>query len=89
MCMSTVARILAFFLVCGEDCLRAEGRCTLALDLDVRSLTLTNCERCIRAAGNAEVLLTTRGSLRCTASEDGILAEGTADVVLDALTCMI
>jgi hypothetical protein len=68
----------------GEDCLRAEGRCTIDLDLGVRSLTLTNCERCIRAAGNAEVLLTTQGSLRCTASEDGIRAEGTASVTLEA-----
>jgi hypothetical protein len=71
----------------GEDCLRAEGQCTIDLQLGARSLTLTNCERCIRAAGNADVRLTTDittdKNLRCTASEDGILAEGTASVTLE------
>jgi len=73
----------------GEDCLRAEGQCTIDLQLGARGLTLTNCERCIRAAGNADVrLLTTetptdKNSIRCEASEDGILAQGTASITLE------
>lgn len=71
----------------GEDCIRAEGQCTI--DLAFRSLTLTNCERCIRAEGNADVLLTTGGGIRCTAFEDGIRAEGTSSVTLDAASLTI
>ena len=66
----------------GGDCLRAEGQCTIDLDLGGRSLTLTGCERCIQAGGNADVRLTNAGPISCTASEDGILAEGTASVTL-------
>jgi hypothetical protein len=72
----------------GEDCVRAEGQCTINL-VGGRDLTLTNCERCIRAAGNAEVLLTTGRDLRCTAAEDGILAEGTASVTLEAASLTV
>ena len=46
----------------GEDCLRAEGQCTIDLDLGGRNLTLTNCARCIQAGGNADVRLTTAGA---------------------------
>ena len=46
----------------GEDCLRAEGQCTIDLDLGGRNLTLTGCARCIQAGGNADVRLTTRGA---------------------------
>ena len=76
----------------GEDCLRAEGQCTIDLQLGARGLTLTNCERCIQAAGNADVhLLTTtstetptdKNPIRCEASEDGILAQGTASITLE------
>ena len=73
----------------GEDCLRAEGQCTIDLQLGARSLTLTNCERCIQAAGNADVrLLTTeiptdKNPISCEASEDGILAQGTASITLE------
>jgi hypothetical protein len=66
----------------GDDCLRAEGSCTL--DLTFRSVTLTNCQRCIRAEGNASIHLTTTGAIQCTASADGIRAQGTAQVWLDA-----
>ena len=66
----------------GEDCLRAEGQCSIALNLGDRDPTLTNCERCIQAGGNVDVSLTTTGTLSCTASEDGILAQGTASVRL-------
>jgi hypothetical protein len=68
----------------GEDCIRAEGQCTI--DLAFRSLALINCERCIRAEGTADVFLTTGGDLHC---EHGIRAEGTAAVVLDILDCVI
>ncbi len=73
----------------GEDCLRAEGQCSIALNLGDRDLTLTNCERCIQAGGNADVSLTTTGALSCTASEDGILAQGTASVRLAATSLSI
>jgi hypothetical protein len=66
----------------GEDCLRAEGTCTI--DLTFRSVTLTNCQRCLRAEGNASIHLTTAGAIHCTASADGIRAQGTAQVRLDA-----
>jgi len=66
----------------GEDCLRAEGNCTI--DLTFRNVTLTNCQRCIRAEGNTRIHLTTTGVLPCTAAEDSIRAEGTAQVQLDA-----
>ena len=73
----------------GEDCLRAEGQCSIALNLGGRSLTLTGCERCIQAGGNADVRLTNAGTLSCTASEDGILAQGTASVSLAATSLSI
>ena len=73
----------------GEDCLRAEGQCSIALNLGDRDLTLTNCERCIQAGGNADVSLTTTGTFSCTASEDGILAQGTASVRLAATSLSI
>jgi hypothetical protein len=67
----------------GDDCLRAEGNCTI--DLTFRSVTLTNCQRCLRAEGNASIhLTTTTGAIQCTASADGIRAQGTAQVRLDA-----
>jgi hypothetical protein len=67
----------------GDDCLRAEGNCTI--DLTFRSVTLTNCQRCIRAEGNSSIhLTTTTGAIHCTASADGIRAQGTAQVRLDA-----
>jgi hypothetical protein len=73
----------------GEDCLRAEGQCTIDLNLGGRSLTLTGCERCIQAGGNADVRLTNAGPISCTASEDGILAQGTASVSLAATSLSI
>ena len=82
----------------GEDCLRAEGQCTIDLQLGARGLTLTNCERCIQAAGNADVhLLTTtstetptdKNPIRCEASEDGILAQGTASITLETAELII
>ena len=73
----------------GEDCLRAEGQCTIDLDLGGRNLTLTGCERCIQAGGNADVRLTNAGLISCTASEDGILAQGTASVSLAATSLSI
>ena len=66
----------------GDDCLRAEGTCTI--DLTFRSVTLTNCQRCIRAEGNASIHLTTTGAIQCTAAADGIRAQGTAQVQLEA-----
>jgi hypothetical protein len=66
----------------GEDCLRAEGTCTI--DLTFRSVTLTNCQRCIRAEGNTRIHLTTTETIQCTAAADGIRAQGTAEVRLDA-----
>src|SRR2546429_282063 len=66
----------------GDDCLRAEGTCTI--DLTFRSVTLTNCQRCLRAEGNSSIHLTTTGAIHCTAAEDGIRAEGTRQVRLDA-----
>jgi hypothetical protein len=66
----------------GEDCLRAEGTCTI--DLTFRNMTLTNCQRCIRAEGNTHIHLTTTGAIHCTAAEDGIRAQGTSEVQLDA-----
>ena len=66
----------------GDDCLRAEGNCTI--DLTFKSLTLTNCQRCIRAEGNTSIHLTTTGAIQCTASADAIRAQGTAQVRLDA-----
>jgi hypothetical protein len=72
----------------GEDCLRAEGNC--AIDLTFKSVTLTNCQRCIRAEGNSSIhLTTTTGAIQCTASADGIRAQGTADIILDAPACVI
>jgi hypothetical protein len=66
----------------GDDCLRAEGNCTI--DLTFKSLTLTNCQRCIRAEGNTSIHLTTTGAIQCTASADAIRAQGTAQVRLNA-----
>jgi len=66
----------------GDDCLRAEGNCTI--DLTFRSVTLTNCQRCLRAEGNTRIHLTTTGAIHCTAAEDGIRAQGTSQVRLDA-----
>jgi hypothetical protein len=70
----------------GDDCLRAEGTCTI--DLTFKSVTLTNCQRCLRAEGNARIHLTTTGAIQCTAAADGIRAAGTAQVRLDADSCM-
>ena len=72
----------------GEDCVRAEGQCTINL-VGGRDLTLDNCAQCIRAAGNATVSLTTGRDLRCTAAEDGIRAEGTASVTLNAASLTV
>jgi len=33
--------------------------------------------------------LTTTGAIHCTASADGIRAQGTADILLDAQACVI
>jgi hypothetical protein len=67
----------------GGDCIRAGGNCTL--NIDPENIILTDCERCIRAEGGAEVTLsTTDGDISCDANEDGISAVGNATVILDA-----
>jgi hypothetical protein len=67
----------------GEDCIRAEGFCSVMIDS--REIYLTNCERCIDAEGSSEVTLRAgEGNIDCTAREDGIRARGEASVSLDS-----
>ncbi|MCI0454454.1 MAG: hypothetical protein L0Y68_05615 [Candidatus Dadabacteria bacterium] len=67
----------------GGDCIRVGGNCTL--NIDPENIILTDCERCIRAEGGAEVTLaTTDGDIICDASGDGISTVGNATVILDA-----
>jgi hypothetical protein len=69
----------------GDDCIRTGGNCVV--DIDVRSLTLVGCERCIRAEGGSEVrVLADPGAFVCEAFEDGIRAGGNSIVLVDALT---
>jgi hypothetical protein len=63
----------------GDDCLAAESNCVL--DIAVRSLTLVDCERCIEAQSNAEIVVSTfPGGVTCRAREDGIRAESSSFV---------
>ena len=75
----------ADFVIDGEggDCIRVGGNCTL--NIDPENIILTDCERCIRAEGTSEVMLSTMdGDISCDASGDGISAVGNATVILDA-----
>jgi len=67
----------------GGDCIRVGGNCTL--NIDPENIILTDCERCIRAEGTSEVMLSTMdGDISCDASGDGISAVGNAVVSLNA-----
>jgi len=67
----------------GGDCIRVGGNCTLKIDPE--NIILTDCERCIRAEGTSEVMLSTMdGDISCDASGDGISAVGNAIVDLNA-----
>jgi hypothetical protein len=67
----------------GGDCIRVGGNCTL--NIDPENIILTDCERCIRAEGTSEVMLSTMdGDISCDASGDGISAVGNAIVNLNA-----
>jgi hypothetical protein len=67
----------------GDDCLRVESNCVL--DITVRSLRLADCERCIDAQSNGELVITTfPGALSCQAREDAIRAASNALVIVDA-----
>jgi hypothetical protein len=67
----------------GEDCIRAEGNCTVFIDPE--DILLTNCERCVDAKGTSVVTITSpNGDIVCEASEDGYRAEGDAEIVIDA-----
>ena len=75
----------ADFVIDGEggDCIRVGGNCTL--NIDPENIILTDCERCIRAEGTSEVMLSTMdGDISCDASGDGISALGNAVVSLNA-----
>jgi hypothetical protein len=68
----------------GEDCLRAENDCVI--DIAARSVTLVDCERCVAAQSNAEILISTApGGLVCEARKDGIRAESSSRVLIDGL----
>ncbi|MGH7801762.1 MAG: hypothetical protein ACREOW_14245 [Thermodesulfobacteriota bacterium] len=74
----------ADFVIDGEggDCIRVGGNCTL--NIDPENIILTDCERCIRAEGTSEVMLSTMdGDISCDASGDGISAVGNAIVSLN------
>ena len=72
----------------GEPCVRAEGNCDLTIE--AASLTLENCEQCVRALGGSLVVLGGFvGDLECEAFGDGIEAGGSAAVVLDAANVFI
>ena len=67
----------------GGDCVRVSGNCTL--NIDPENIIFTHCERCIRAEGTSEVMLSTMdGDISCDASGDGISAVGNAIVSLNA-----
>ncbi len=63
----------------GGDCIRTAGQCDVAIEAD--RIVLQGCATCIRAAGGSDVTITAGpGGITCTASEDGIRAEGNAAV---------
>jgi hypothetical protein len=66
----------------GETCLRAEGSCQLSITAG--AIGLTNCRECIRAEGNAEVVLSATGDISCAAFGNGIRAEGASAVAVHA-----
>lgn len=67
----------------GDDCIRAEGNCTITIDAN--AIALRHCDSCIRASSNADVRLTTAtADLTCDAGSDGIQAIGTVAVHLTA-----
>jgi hypothetical protein len=66
----------------GDTCLRAEGSCQLSITAG--AIGLVNCQECIRAEGNAEVLLSATGDISCVAFGHGIRAEGSSAVAVHA-----
>jgi hypothetical protein len=66
----------------GDTCLRAEGSCQLRLTAG--AIGLTNCQECIRAEGNSEVVLSATGDISCAAFGDGIRGEGSSAVAVHA-----
>ena len=67
----------------GQDCIRAEGTCSVILNPD--NLTLQNCSSCINASNGSEVIITAQdGDFVCQANEDGVMTENEANVTIGA-----
>ena len=65
------------------DCIRAEGTCIVSITAE--DVVLTNCQTCINASDEAEVILSGEfEDVRCTSIEDGIRASGDAVITLVA-----
>ena len=65
------------------DCIRAEGTCIVSITAE--DVVLTNCQTCINASDEAEVILSGEfEDVRCTSIEDGIRASGNAVITLVA-----
>lgn len=68
----------------GGDCLRVTGNCDV--EVVARSITLTNCDACIRAEGTSRTIaVATDGPFICEAAREGVGSAGNARVEIGAI----
>jgi len=66
----------------GGDCIRAEGNCSVMLNVD--NVTLNDCRMCINADDTADVTILADVNIVCNATEDGISTNDDSTVILGA-----